>query len=256
MLAAWAVPDDILAGAPQTPHFFDPAVFTAAADAAVARTEDTPSDAAARAALPDGGTVLDVGVGAGAASLPLADRAARIVGVDINAELLHAFATRATQLGIDHTTDEGRWPDVAPTTPSADVAVCHHVIYNVGDLGPFVEALTTHARRRVVAELTAVHPLTWMNPYWEATHHLTRPTTPTADDAIAVITALGHDVQVHRWRRPLQMIGELDDDAIAAVARRLCITSDRHAELRRAMETTPPPAEREVVSAWWDVVAG
>ena len=60
----------------------------------------------------------------------------------------------------------GRWPDVAPQTPAADVAVCGHVAYNAPDLDAFVVALTAHARRRVVLELTDRHPLSWMNDLW------------------------------------------------------------------------------------------
>jgi len=62
---------------------------------------------------------------------------------------------------------------------------CHHVLYNVAELGPFVTALTSHARRLVVVELTARHPLTALNPLWERFHGLVRPNVPTACDALA-----------------------------------------------------------------------
>ena len=80
MLSGWAIPDELVAGAPASPYFFDPLVFITAADEALARGEDTSSDVVARDALPAGGTVLDVGCGAGAASLRL--RPGRLVGVD------------------------------------------------------------------------------------------------------------------------------------------------------------------------------
>jgi hypothetical protein len=71
MLAAWAIPEELIARAPEPPYFFGPAVFIAAADDAVARPQDTVSDGVAREALQPERTVLDVGVGAGAASLRL-----------------------------------------------------------------------------------------------------------------------------------------------------------------------------------------
>ena len=43
---------------------------------------------------------------------------------------------------------------------------CHNVLYNVPDLAPFVVALTMHARRLVVAEVTGEHPLVSLNPLW------------------------------------------------------------------------------------------
>jgi hypothetical protein len=77
--------------------------------------------------------VLDVGVGAGAASLRLG--AGRIIGVDPSVELLRAFAGRAARRGIEVTAIEGRWPDVAPDVPVADVAVCHHVVRRASPRG-------------------------------------------------------------------------------------------------------------------------
>jgi hypothetical protein len=60
MLSAWAIPEDLIAAAPESPYFFDPVVFTGAADEAVQRQDDSPSDRAAREALSVGGQVLDV----------------------------------------------------------------------------------------------------------------------------------------------------------------------------------------------------
>ena len=93
LLGAWAIPAELIAAAPESPYFFDPTVFIAAADEATSRTEDTVSDRVAREALPAGGTILDVGVGAGAASLRLG--ASTIIGVDPSRQLLDAFVDRA-----------------------------------------------------------------------------------------------------------------------------------------------------------------
>jgi SAM-dependent methyltransferase len=248
MLEGWAIPTGILDAAPASPYFFDPAVFIAAADDALARTEDSPSDRVARDALPERGTVLDVGSGAGAASLRLDP--AHVTAVDPSPLLLEAFSARAEARGIAHAEFEGVWPDVASRVPDADVAVCHHVVYNVADLASFASALASHAHR-VVVELTAVHPMAWMAPYWEALHGLVQPQRPTADDAADVIAALGFDVQQVRWQRPIQMIGEGTDHQVARIARRLCLRDDRLPELRRVLEQAPPPTVREVVTFWW-----
>jgi hypothetical protein len=252
-LARWAIPDALVAAAPESPYFFDPKVFVAAADEALARAEDTPSDSAARDALPPGGTVLDVGVGAGAASLRLG--AECVIGVDVSRELLDAFAERAARRGIEAECVEGRWPDVASNTSEADVVVCHHVVYNVADLASFVNALSGRARTRVVVELTTVHPMSWMSPYWEALHGLAQPDRPTADDAIEALTALGLDVHQNHWQRRVQMIGENEEDSVARIGRRLCLPTARHDELRAVLEATPPPAQRDVTTLWWKPTA-
>src|SRR5262245_19014572 len=249
-LRRWAVPDDLVATAVETPYFFSHAVFSAAADSALDRADDTESDTVAKAALPDRGAVLDVGVGAGAASLRLP--ASHLIGVDPDAELLEAFTARAARRGVRSTAIQGAWPDVESRTPMAHVAVCHHVVYNVADLAGLATALTAHAERRVVIELTVVHLMTWLAPYWEALHGIRQPDRPTVDDAVALLTGLGLGVRQQRWRRPVQMIGENDADAVARIARRLCLPADRHDELARVLALNPPPTERDVVTLWWE----
>ncbi len=248
MLSRWAIPDDLVAAAPESPYFFDPDVFTEAADEALARVEDTVSDHVAREALPAHGTILDVGVGAGAASLRLA--AARVVGVDPSRIMLDAFAQRAEHLATEHTTIEGAWPAVASQAPSCDVVVCHHVVYNVADLAGFASALADHALQRVVIELTAIHPMAWLTPYWKALYGRPQPDRPTADDAVAVLREAGFSVEQQRWHREVQMIGEAGDDRLARIARRLCLPATRHEELGHILATTPPPRAREVVTLW------
>jgi SAM-dependent methyltransferase len=249
MLGDWAIPDRLLASAPRSPYFFDPQVFRSAAEESLTRADDTPSDAAAREVLSSDGSVLDVGCGAGAASLRL--RPARLCGVDSNSTLLKAFAEVAAGSGIEADTVEGAWPEVAALCPVADVVVCHHVLYNVPDLASFATALHAHARRRVVIELTAVHPMDWMAPYWHALHGLVQPDHPSAEDAVAVLTEAGFVVEQERWSRAYQMIGESGDAALERTARRLCLPAARLDELRRVLETDPPPKERDIVTLWW-----
>ena len=249
MLGRWAIPDTLVASAPVSPYFFDPKVFIDAADEALERDADTPSDAVAREALPAGGSVLDVGAGAGAASLRLGP--AQVRAIDPSRDLLDAFAERAARLGIDTVEVEGNWPAVAWQTPKADVAVCHHVVYNVADLAAFASALDDHATHRVVLELTAVHPMTWMTPYWKELHGLPQPDRPTADDAVAVLLELGLNVHQQRWVRRVQMIGEGGPDDLARIARRLCLPATRHEDLSRLLAITPPSGDRDVVTLWW-----
>ena len=249
MLGDWAIPAEIRSAAPALPYFFDPQVFIGAADEAISRNNDTPSDTQAREALPAEGTVLDVACGAGAASLRL--HPARVIGVDPSAPLLAAFTEQASRLGIQPAIVEGTWPEAEGHTPAADVVVCHHVFYNVADLAPFASALTGHARHRVVVELTAVHPLAWLGPYWKALHGVDQPERPTAEDAVAVLAELGYDVRAQRWARRYQMTGESDDEGLLRIAHRLCLPADRHGELRRLLTEVPPPTEREVVTVWW-----
>jgi precorrin-6B methylase 2 len=175
-LASWAIPDHILAAADESPWLLPPELFARRADAQIERPT---GGALARAAeaLPPAGTVLDVGAGAGAASLPLT-AAARLIAVDERPDMLSELEVRAARRGLVTVAIVGRWPDVATQAPPADVVVSSHVLYNVPDIGPFLVALHEHARRRVVVEITARHPLTELNPLWRRFHDIERPERP------------------------------------------------------------------------------
>lgn len=247
-LAALAIPDEILRAAPVSPHRFDVGMFRRAADRA--EGEETPSQRVARAALPEGGSVLDVGCGGGAGAMPLVPPAGRVVGVDEGADMLEAFAERAEERGVAHAEIQGRWPDVADQAPTADVVVCHNVFYNVPDIGPFARALTEHARTRVVVELGAEHPLAWMAPYWTHFHGVDRPNRPTADDAISAVRSLGYDVQAERWTRAWHS-DRSEEELVAQVRQRLCLAPDHDEEIGELVTRYPPPSPRPLVTLWW-----
>jgi len=243
-LASWAIPQEILDAAPESPWPLPVDLFRP--------HEPDPASVSRRRAmeaLGDGGTVLDVGCGAGAASFALAPPATHIVGVDEDERMLAAFSEGAP---VAHEQVRGRWPDAAGLVGAADVVVCHHVLYNVPDITPFVVALGDHARRRVVVELFEEHPLAWMNPLWRELHGLERPDRPHAADALDVIRALAPDAAIERWDGPARDRGAIDDAMFAFVRRRLCLTRDRDDELRAALSRTPPPATRTRATIWWD----
>ena len=248
-LASWAIPEAIMAQAPTNPWIHPVAQFIAP-DGPI---PDSPSHAAARDALPEGGSVLDVGCGGGRAALALIPPAAHVIGVDHQEGMLEAFATAAQARGVTHTEILGDWPEASPRTPIADVVVCHHVAYNVPDLTGFVQALTEHARRRVVLELPVRHPLTWMNPLWKQFWDLDRPTSPTADDALAIIREAGYDAHLVEFDDVTERIA-LDPRAQAeATCVRLCLPLDRADEIAEAVAAADRGTPRRLATVWWDV---
>lgn len=247
-LGAWAIPERVLAQAPISPYGFNVGHFERVADEA---RGDTPTVARAAEALPDGGSVLDVGCGAGAASLPLGSKAGRFVGVDESPEMLAAYSDRARRLGAAVETVTGRWPDVAEQVPGADVVVCRNVMFNVPDLDAFATALTTAARRRVVVESTVEHPLRWTAPFWRALHGIDRPDRPTLTDALAVLEAVGLEVEVERFEARWLLAGEDEDALVAFLMRRLCLGSDRADEVRTLLGEHPAPRTVPAATLWW-----
>ncbi|GHF02611.1 hypothetical protein GCM10017786_39990 [Amycolatopsis deserti] len=249
-LAGWAIPAHILVAAPESPWFVPRRAFARRADRLIAEPA-TPTHDAVLAGLP--GSVLDVGAGAGAASLPCARAITRVTAVDTNAGLLAEFTARAEALSVPCTTIEGRWPDVEAAP--ADVVVCAHVLYNAPDLAPFTEALTAHARRRVVVELAAVHPMTSLNALWRRFHGIDRPDGPTADDAVAALRELGVEPEIVRWHQPAKREYQRFDELVDVTRRRLCLPPDRADEVAEALRGAPDfgSAGRDVVTLSWRV---
>ena len=255
-LDSWAIPPEILDAAPESPWGCPPGLFARAAQEALDKQAAAPTPSLLRAlqVLPEGGSVLDVGAGGGAASLPLCPPAETVTAVDQSPQMLARFAELAERQGIDHSEVEGLWPDVADQVGPADVVVCNHVLYNVGDLVPFVTALTDHARRRVVVEITAMHPQALLNPLWEHFHGVVRPTRPTADDAVAVLRDLGLEVGVEEFDGPMRWHDHdhAHDELVAFARRRLCLPPERDPEVAALL---PPPVPRPHAALWWDGAA-
>jgi SAM-dependent methyltransferase len=233
-LDGWAIPEEILAAAPESPWEFPVGLFRSRARRAESLPA-TPSNLEAARFLPEGGTVLDVGAGGGAASLPLAGSAGRLVAVDESAAMVASFLDAAGQRGVAAEGVEGSWPEVAGRVGPADVVVCHHVLYNVADLAPFARALTGHARRRVVAELTERHPLVGLAPLWRRFHDLDRPTGPGAGDAVAALGALGLEVDRQDWEHQDRFGFDDFDELVAFTRRRLCLPARRDPEVAQAL---------------------
>lgn len=255
-LESWAIPQDILARAEVPPWAHDPATF--AVDDSI--DPRGPIHELAREMLPvDGGSVLDVGCGGGRSSIPLVPRASSIVAIDESPAMLARFAQAAEEVGVLHAEIQGRFPDVVRAAemaglpvPPCDVVVCHHVLFNVADLEPFIVSLTAMARLGVVVVIPRRHPLSAWNPAWKHFWNLDRPNGPTSDDAVEVIRALGFDPEVFVVPRP-PLARQADDPKSLAVAarRRLCLPQDKERDVELWLADHPPEFMREVVVLRW-----
>ena len=251
-LASWAIPDEILAQAPEQPWIHPVSMFTVDDD-----IPDSHSHQVAREAVPTGGSVLDVGSGGGRASMALVPPASTLVAVDQQQGMLDAFAEAAQRRGVRSQEFLGDWPAVADDVPECDVVVCHHVAYNVADIGPFLLALDAHARTRVVLEVPEHHPLSNMNPLWKQFWDLDRPTRPTAEDLAAIAGALGFDAHLDLWQDETwgRRVTLPDDERVRFARIRLCLTEDRDAEVAAALIAQADARPRDVATIWWDVAS-
>lgn len=245
---AWTVPDAIAAAAPDQGPVLEPERFRWKPDED-ARQPVRPSRRRALEALPEGGTVLDVGVGGGASSLGLVPKARLIVGVDPLPGMLELFTASAAESGVAAKAVLGTWPEAADDVDAADVAVCHHAVYRVAEIEGFLTALTDRARHRVVLELSAHSPLAGFDDLWERFHGISHPEWFVADEAEEVAGAMGLAVErediVLPARRP-----EVTPELVAFVRRRVYVGAERDAEIEAFLRQREP-REHRVAALWW-----
>ena len=259
-LAGWAIPEEITAAVTESPWVLPRQVFARRADR-VRAAPAGPSFQRARAALDPPGSVLDVGSGAGAACLPLLPRATHLTVVDTDAGMLERVSERVAPSPVGFDAVLGAWPDVAAQAGLADVVTCHNVLYNVPGLAPFIAALTAAARRIVVAEMTAEHPLVSLNALWLRFHGLRRPVGPTAADLLRILDAMGLQPGHETWLRPGGRDYADFAELVDVTRRRLCLPAERTDEVAEALVESGADPEhpvdlgtsgREVVTIWWN----
>ena len=242
------MPRAILDRAPEPEAPLDPELFRWRPDEDATQPV-RPSRRRALEALPEGGTVLDVGVGGGASSLGLVPKPGLIVGVDPLEGMLESFRASGRAAGVATRAVLGTWPDAADEVESADVVVCHHAVYRVAELAAFVDALTARARSRVVLEVSSQPPLPGLGALWKAFHGIERPDWPVADGAEAVLRSIGLAVEREdAVLAPHQR--EVTPGFVAFVRRRLCVGADRDPEIEAFLRDREAK-EHTVAALWW-----
>ncbi len=245
-LEAWAIPQEILDQAEESPWIHPPVLFQLPE-----KIIDTISHQKAKEVLPEKGSVLDIGCGGGIAAFALADKAKHVIGVDHQVEMLEMFQENATKRGLTSEVYEGFWPEIETKVPIVDVVTCHHVVYNVQEIVPFLKALNSHARRRVVIEMPIQHPLANMNEAWKHFWKLERPKGPTSVALIEVLKENDIQAQVQYWSGTIREESNIDQ-AAEFMRIRLCLPKSRHAEVMDFLVSHPRFQERELATIWWD----
>ncbi len=243
-----ATPQAVLDAAPEPEGSFEPERFRWRPEAD-ANQPVRPSRRRALEALPEGGSVLDVGVGGGASSLGLAPKPGLIIGVDPLPGMLESFAASACAVGVSTRIVLGTWPDVAGEVEAVDVAVCHHALYRVTEIEDFVTALTASARHRVVLELSAHSPLAALNPLWRTLHGIERPDWLVVDEAYAVLVSMGLTVE----REDILLAPQaqpVTSDSVAFARRRLFVGPEHDPEIEEFLRARIPQ-EHRVAALWW-----
>ena len=246
-LASWAIPREILDQAVEKPWIHPPALFEIPEVIG-----DSLSHQRAREAMPVGGTVLDIGCGGGVATFAITPPAANVIGVDEQEAMLDLYKGNADKYGVSVETVLGQWPAVASETPIADVVTVHHVVFNVGEIVPFLAALNSHARKRVVIEAPIVHPMSNMSDGWKHFWNLIRPTVPQAGDLISILDEMGIRANIEYFESEI-LLDKKVEGANGFIRRRLCLPEERQGEIVAFLAENPRPDRRQLAVIWWDI---
>lgn len=245
-LGRWAIPQEILSAAPESPFGFPPELFLPSGEVV-----DTPSRSRALEALGEGGSVADIGAGGGAAGLALVPPASRLTAVDQSPEMLEALRSVAGRHpGLNLQTIVGRWPEVSGELGEFDVVVCHNVLYNVAHLEPFLAELDRHASRRVVIQITQRHPRALLSAMWRHFWGVALPEVPMAEDAAAVAAEMGFDAHLELFDARIPSNRDRDVQ-IRFLRRQLCLGPDADAEID-SMLGKEGIGPRPSACIWWD----
>lgn len=159
-------------------------------------------------------TWIDVGAGAGRFAIPLSESVSRVIAVEPSAGMraqLEQAVREAGRGNIDIVAAD--WPPPADSAVDAgDAVLVANVLYGVADLGPFLEAAESHCRRMCVVIASDRAPSSPLPEVWEAVHGEPFSPLPALRELLAVLLAMGRQVDVEPVpvpmppRRPLEQV--------------------------------------------------
>jgi SAM-dependent methyltransferase len=213
------------------------------------RTDDPTLNALLALARPDD-VWLDVGAGGGRYALPLALAVREVVAIDPSPAMLAALRDDAAADGISNVRVIGaRWP--MPELPSGDVGLFAHVGYDIAEIGPFMDALESAARRLCVAVMGESAMQTTATLFWQPIHGEPRVRLPALPELLVLLSARGRLPEVTLVDRTPPTFESLDE-ALAMARRQLWLKegSAKDLTLRRLIQETATVRDGRYAFDW------
>ena len=117
------------------------------------RRRDEPTLERLRALVQPADVVLDIGAGGGRYALPLAFVSREVIAIEPSDGMRQVLSSGMAEHRVHNVqVVDGRWPEGAADI-QGDVALISHIGYDVEDIGPFLDAMESSARRLCVAVL-------------------------------------------------------------------------------------------------------
>ena len=186
-------------------------------------------------------TWLDIGAGGGRFAVPLAGRVARVVAIEPSTSMRDALRSAAGEAARSNIEiHEVRWPADAWTV-DADVSLAAHSLYDIRDIGPFLDAMERHTRRLCIVLVGQFARGATLRPLFEAVHGEWLRRLPGLKEFVALLGA-------RERRYELRTVGQ--GGTVTVVAH-----EDAYAEARRLLWLAPGSAKerrmRALMDQWW-----
>ena len=166
--------------------------------------------------------------------MALASSGGQVIALDTSAAMLQALDEIAAQHGIDNVRAiQGRWPPTGsdPAPFQADVALLAHVSYDIADIGPFLRAMESSARRLGVAVLMERQPSSIADVCWPTVWGEERVPLPALPEFVELLRAMGRDPHVVRLEREPRRFASRDE-LIGFLRRQLWVERGSPADIR------------------------
>jgi SAM-dependent methyltransferase len=166
-------------------------------------------------------TWLDVGAGGGRYALALALHVAEVVAIDPSPSMLAALTEDAAAEDIANVrTIQARWPIAGAEAPSGDVSLAAHVGYDIGDIGPFLDALEAASSRLCIVVMGESAMARVSALFWQHIHGEPRVRLPAMPELLTLLLARGRLPSVS-WVERAPPTFESVDEALAMARRQL-----------------------------------
>ncbi|MDP8905261.1 MAG: class I SAM-dependent methyltransferase [Chloroflexota bacterium] len=179
-------------------------------------------------------TWLDVGAGGGRYALPIALRVREVIAVEPSPAMVDGLRAAMAEHGIANVrVIAEKWPLGRPP-PESDVSLLAHLGYDVGELGPFLDALEAATRRLCIAVMGESAMTTVATLFWQDVHGERRVHLPALPELVVLLYARRRLPQVRLVDRVPPSF-ETFEEALAMARRQLWVR-EGSAKDRRLVE--------------------